>query len=83
MAVWARAKSDIKVTFDADVRLSNLTGESTALAAGKPLTLSSTPVLITGLPEPLIEKARAQKTKPYPWATDYAGMALATAQLED
>jgi polysaccharide biosynthesis protein PslG len=82
LAVWARAKSDIKVTFDADVRLSNLAGESTALAAGKPLTLSSTPVLITDLPEPLIEKARAQKTKPYPWATDYAGMALATAQLK-
>ena len=82
LAVWSRAKSDIKVTFDADVRLSNLAGESTALAAGKPLTLSSIPVLITDLPEPLIEKARAQKTKPYPWATDYAGMALATAQLK-
>jgi polysaccharide biosynthesis protein PslG len=82
LAAWARAKSDIKVTFDAEVRVSSLTGESTALPAGKALTLSPSPVLITDLPAALVEKARAQKTKPYPWATDYAGLRLATAQLK-
>ncbi len=82
LAAWARAKREIKVTFDADVHLSSLTGESTLLSAGKPLTLTSTPVLITGLSAQLVEKARAQETKPYPWAVDYSGTALATALLK-
>jgi polysaccharide biosynthesis protein PslG len=82
LAAWARAEREIKVTFDTDVHLSSLTGESTLLPAGKPLTLTSTPVLITGLPAQLVEKARAQKTKPYPWAVDYSGTALATALLQ-
>lgn len=82
LAVWARAKRESKVTFDTDVHLSSLTGESTLLSAGKPLTITTTPVLITGLPAQLVEKARAQQTKPYPWAVDYSGTALATALLK-
>ena len=82
LAAWSRPKQNIKFTFDAVVRVLSLTGESTMLPAGKALTLSGTPVLITDLPAALIEKARAQKAKPYPWATDYSGMVLATAQLK-
>jgi hypothetical protein len=82
LAAWARAKREVMVTFDTDVHLSSLTGENTLLSAGKPLTLTSTPVLITGLSAQLVEKARTQETKPYPWAVDYSGTALATALLK-
>ncbi len=81
LAAWARAKREIRFTFDTDVRLSSLTGESAVLPAGKSLTLTATPVLITGLPAVLVEKARAQKAKPYPWAVDYSSTVLATALL--
>jgi hypothetical protein len=82
LAVWARAKREINFTFGSDVRLSSLTGEGTLLLAGKPLTLTTTPVLITGLPPAMVEKARSQKTTAYPWASDYSGAALATALLK-
>jgi polysaccharide biosynthesis protein PslG len=82
LAAWARAKRETRFTFDTDVRLSSITGERAILPAGKPLTLTATPVLITDLPAALVEKARAQKAKPYPWAVvDYSNTALATAQL--
>jgi hypothetical protein len=83
LAAWARAKREIKVAFDTDVHLSSLTGENMLLSAGKPLTLTSTPVLISGLPAQLVEKARAQKTKPYPWAINYSGTSLATVLLKE
>jgi hypothetical protein len=82
LAAWARAEREIKVTFDTEVYLSSLTEENRLLPAGTPLKLTSTPVLISGLPAQLVEKARAQETKPYPWAVDYSGTALATALLK-
>jgi polysaccharide biosynthesis protein PslG len=81
LAAWARTKRETGFTFDTDVRLSSLTGESNVLPTGKLLTLTATPVLITGLPAALAEKARAQKARPYPWAVDYSSTALATALL--
>jgi len=81
LAAWGRAKREIRLAFDTNVRLSSLTGENTVLPAGKPLTLTAAPVLITGLPAALVEKARAQKAKPYPWTVDYSRTALATALL--
>jgi hypothetical protein len=81
LAAWARAKREVRVAFDADVRLSGLTGENAILSAGKPLTLTAAPVLITDLPAALVDKARAHATEPYPWAVDYSGTALATVLL--
>jgi polysaccharide biosynthesis protein PslG len=82
LAAWARGKHEIAVTFDADVHVSSLTGENTLLSAGKPLKLTSTPVLISGLAAQLVEKARTQATKPYPWMIDYSGTAFVTALLK-
>jgi hypothetical protein len=81
LAAWARTKHEIGFTFDTDVRLSNLTGESAILPAGKSLTLTATPVIITGLPAALVEKARAERAKPYPWTVDYSSTALARVLL--
>jgi hypothetical protein len=81
LAAWARTKHEIEVKFDTDVRLSSLTGESVVVPAGKPLTLTAAPVIITDLPAALVEKARAQKAKPYPWAVDYSSTALARVLL--
>jgi hypothetical protein len=81
LAAWARPKREIRFAFDTDVRVTSLTGENTLLPAGKPLALTTTPVLITGFPDALVDKARAQKNKPYPWAVDYSGTPIAKALL--
>jgi hypothetical protein len=81
LAAWTRGKREIVITFNGDVHLWSLSGENTVLSAGKPLTLTSAPVLISDLPAQLLEKARTQQTRPYPWTIDYSGTALATALL--
>jgi hypothetical protein len=84
LGAWAGAKREVKVVFDGGVRLFRLNEEeSRTLRTGEPLTLTDTPVLIEDLPAALVERARAQQNKPYPWNVDYAGAALATLRLGD
>jgi polysaccharide biosynthesis protein PslG len=83
LAAWSPAKREINLTFESNVRLSDLTGESTLLAAGKTLTLTETPVFITGLPTALIEEGQKQKMKPYPWGGgNNSGTSSVTALLK-
>jgi hypothetical protein len=82
LAAWAPSMREIDVTFDSDVHVSNLAGEPLSLAAGHPLTIKETPVLITGLPAALIQEARANKTKAYPWASDRARAPMVLAELK-
>ena len=81
LAAWAPARREIHLTFDSEIRLVNLRGHTELLSAGRGLTLTDTPVLLAGLSAALVEKARAQKTKPYPWANDNSGVELATVSL--
>lgn len=82
LGAWAGAKRKVNVVFDGDVRLLSLKkGESRTLRAGDSLMLTETPVLVEGLPAALVEKARAQLDKPYPWKVDYRGAELATLRL--
>lgn len=81
LAAWAGPGREVKVVFDGGVRLSSLKGESRALSAGEPLMLTATPVLVEDLPLALVEMARAQEKKPYPWNANYSGIAQVTTLL--
>jgi hypothetical protein len=83
LAAWAPPRREISVTFDSDVWLTNLSGETTLAPAGKPVRLTDTPVLITGLPAVLVEKAKAQKNKPYPWMANLSDARSVSATLND
>jgi hypothetical protein len=77
LAAWAGPKRQVNVTFDGEVRLVDLKGEGRGLPAGRPLTLEGTPVLIEDLSVALVEKALAQRNKPYPWNATNSGTATA------
>jgi len=81
LAAWAAAKREVTVVFDGDVRLSSLKGEKSGLPAGEPLKLTAAPILVEDLPIALVEKARAQSDKPYPWTVDYSQTAQVKAVL--
>ncbi|MFA7345672.1 MAG: endo-1,4-beta-xylanase [Terrimicrobiaceae bacterium] len=81
LAAWALPDKENKTTFSADVKLVDLAGKETPLAAGKELTLTNSPVLITGLPADLTTQAQANLDKPYPWGGDYAKATQVTCLL--
>jgi hypothetical protein len=82
LGAWADAKRQVRVAFDGDVRLLSLNkGENRILRAGEPLPLTDTPVLIEDLPAALVDKARAQADKPFPWNARHSGTTQAKALL--
>jgi len=81
LVAWAPSKREINLTLDSEIRLLDLKGETKLLPAGSVLTLTDAPVLLAGLSPTLVEKARGQKTKPYPWASVDSRVELATASL--
>ena len=82
MAAWAPAKHEIKIAFANDVQVYNLKGTQTSLPAGKTLTVEDSPVLITHLPDAVVQEARANMTRAYPWAGDYARAQTVSALLQ-
>jgi hypothetical protein len=72
LAVWGPPKSDHKAKFDGDVTLTDLTGSATPMKTGQELTLTTTPVFVSQVPDALVELARSDLGKPYPWGGDYA-----------
>ncbi len=56
-------------------------GKRSSLAAGRELTLTNSPVLITGLPADLAKQAQANRGKPYPWGGDYAHAKVVACRL--
>ena len=47
-------------------------GEITHLEAQQQLALSATPTFIAGVPDDLVQAARANADKPFPWGGDYS-----------
>jgi len=83
LAAWARSKWDVKVKFAGDVRISDIEGIQTALAAGRELTLTDAPQLIFEVPITLVEQAKANVNKPYSWAGDFAGVQTVNVLLRE
>lgn len=82
LAAWAPAKRNIKLTFDADVQVSDLEGHQAAVTAGNDLALTSAPQLITHVPNALIERAKANQGKYFPWKPNFAGAQAVGERLQ-
>jgi len=83
LAGWSPVKREINLTFEKDVRVLDLTGRTSLLPVGKTLTLTKEPVLITDLPPALIDEARAQRSKPYPWAVSQSRAVMALLKADN
>jgi polysaccharide biosynthesis protein PslG len=83
LAAWAAKNSNIDVAFAGDVSVSDLASAARALPAGAKLHLSDVPQLITDVPAPLVQQARSNMSKPYPWGGDIAQSQVVTARLRE
>ena len=81
LVAWMPPEGRESATFDGPVDVVSLSGDLRKLPAGEPLDLTSTPVLVAGLPWALAERALAQKGQPFPWGTDFSKLAEASCRL--
>ena len=81
LVAWTPPQGRETTTFAAAVKVVSLAGDARSLPAGEPLELTSTPVLVAGLPKALAEKALEQKGQPFPWGTDFSKVAEASCRL--
>jgi hypothetical protein len=81
LAAWAGQNSNIDVGFAGDVRVSDLRSAARVLPGGTKLHLSDVPQLITDVPAALVQEARSNIAKPYPWGGDVARSKVVTARL--
>jgi hypothetical protein len=82
LAAWAPVNRNIKLTFDADVQVSDLEGHQTGVTAGKDLTLTNIPQLITHIPSALVERAKANQGKFFPWRPNFAAAQAVGERLQ-
>jgi Glycosyl hydrolase catalytic core len=80
---WARKNSNVDVGFPGDVSVSDLKSAPRALPRGAKLHLSDVPQLITDIPAALIQQARSNMLKPYPWGGAVPQSKVATAALRE
>jgi hypothetical protein len=81
LIAWSPPAHENKIKFDGPVRIIDLAGKETALAAGEELTLTRSPLFIVGLPVKLAELAQSQANKPFPWGTDYSKVDVVSCRL--
>lgn len=74
LSTWAvkGKEGPSSVRFGRDVQVLDVLGTSAPLPSGTPLTLTRSPLYVTGLPPDLVEQARANQGKSFPWGIDYA-----------
>ncbi len=58
-----------------------LTGASSRIGAGKPVSLSDSPVFIIGMTSDQMTQARANATKNFPWGGDFSTATVASIKL--
>ena len=72
LVAWASAKGAQKTKFDSPVRVIDLAGKETQLAAGQILKLTRSPVFITKVPATVVSMAQANISKRFPWGGDFS-----------
>ena len=71
LATWASTGAKHDVDFGRSVHIVDpLTGKATE-AATHALTVA--PILVVGVPDDLVKRAKGNKAKPFPWGGDYTG----------
>jgi hypothetical protein len=82
LAAWAPAKQAIKLKFKADVQTLDLAGNRSTVIAGRDATITDVPQFFVNVPRPMLEQAKANKQRPYPWDGDYSRAQVASARLQ-
>jgi len=74
LVLWMPAgETDTSIAFPNEVKvLEPFSGLETPLKAGQALNLTSTPLMLTGLPDALVARAKANAIKAFPWGGDYS-----------
>jgi len=71
LATWASNKAADHIDFGKPVEIVDpLSGAVTSAAT---YSLSIAPILVDGVPEAFVAKARANKARPFPWGGDFTG----------
>ncbi len=83
MAAWMPAGETFKLlAFSRDVQvIDSLSGIASALKTGDALSLTDTPVFVTSPPKDLIELAKSNAAKNFPWGGDYSAASALSVQL--
>jgi polysaccharide biosynthesis protein PslG len=82
LAAWSPSNEEHKVKFAADVHVTSLAGNDSALNTGEDLTLTASPVMITKIPSALVNQAKLNAAKPFPWGGDYAHSETVSCRLQ-
>jgi polysaccharide biosynthesis protein PslG len=82
LAAWSPSNEEHKVKFAADVHVTSLAGNDSALNTGEDLTLTASPVMITKIPTALVNQAKLNAAKPFPWGGDYAHSETVSCRLQ-
>lgn len=81
LVAWAPVGPDLETTFTADITVVGFGGERTPTSAGAAVSLGRVPTFITGIPANVVEQARANSSKPFPWGGNYADAAEVSTRL--
>lgn len=83
LVAWMPARlTDDSLRFASDVKVTDSpTGATSALKAGDALTLTDTPVFITSLPPDLLQQAKANAGKAFPWGGDFSAAKTVSIDL--
>jgi len=73
--------TQFKTTFAAEVRVTDLSGKESPLAAGAELAITPSMVFVAGLPADLAQQAKGNHDKPFPWGGDYAAAKSVSCKL--
>jgi hypothetical protein len=81
LVLWASGDAGDALTFAGAVTLTTLGGQASSLPAGTALTVTRTPVFITGLPAAILETVTSHAAAPFPWLKDYSKAGSVTVQM--
>jgi len=81
LVAWASGDAGDRLRFPGAVTVTDLAGRSAAAPANEDVALTRAPVLISGLPAPLVAQARARGGEPFPWLKDYSKAETVSCQM--
>ncbi|OGV53351.1 MAG: hypothetical protein A2X45_17355 [Lentisphaerae bacterium GWF2_50_93] len=81
LSTWSPPGATNKIKFESPVKITDLSGKTTTLDAGKEFELTRVPVFIVDLPKKITDLAESQVRKPFPWGTDYSKVEAVSCKL--
>lgn len=81
LATWARPGAPDKLEFGKETRIANPLTKNVVEA--KSYELTTAPVLVLDVPDSLVDQAKANREKLFPWGGDYAGAQEVSIEFGD